>query len=190
MRYKVSIKNMTREQVMVYVDFILDGHNIQEAITHFNSSRKYINDVLNKVRLPDGAYYNELLATKIELTLERLLLETRAKAGSKSRRGLSISDEQAVDIVCAVIDKSETLRSLAKQYNCSTTTIANAIKRVATSKKLAEIVKVRREKPKTISEQEHLNMQRKLLENPDVIDDTDALSLEEIKKMYSSWGRK
>lgn len=190
MRYKVSIKNMTREQVMVYVDFILDGYNIQEAVNHFHSSRKYINDILDKVRKEDGVYYNELLATKIKLTLERLLLEARAKAGSTSRRGASISDEEAVEIVCAVIDKSETLRDLAKKYNCSTTTIANAIKRVATSKKLAEIVKVRREKSNTISEQEHLSMQRKLLENPDVIDDIDASVLEEIKKIYSSRGRK
>ncbi len=190
MRYKVSVKNMTREQVMVYVDFILEGHSIAQAIDHFHSSRKYINSVLDKVRLPDGVYYNELLATKMKCTLERLLLEARAKAGSKSRREFIISDEEAIVIVIKIASTGITLRELAKIYNCSITTIANAVKRVANSDDLSAIVKARTEKMGIISEAEHYETQRGLLNDSEITSYIDYDALDEIRNIYSSRGRK
>lgn len=190
MRYKVSINNMTREQVMVYVDFILEGHSVQEAINHFHSSRKYINDILDKVRKEDGVYYNELLATKIKLTLERLLLEARSKAGSKSRREISLSDDEAIEIVIKIINTGITLRELAKTYNCSVTTIANAVKRVANDDDLSAIVKARRERMDIISDSKHYEIQNALLNDSQIVNSIDYDVLEEIKKIYSSRGRR
>ena len=190
MRYKVSINKMTREQVMVYVDFILEGHNIAQAIAHFNSSRKYINDILDKVRLIDGEYYNELLAAKIKLTLEKLLLEARAKAGSKSRRGRSLSDEEAADIVIKIVNTGITLRELAKLYNCSATTIADAVKRVANDDDLSAIVKTRIDKIDIILDSKHYETQNALLHDPQIVNSIDYDVLEEIRKIYSRRGRR
>jgi len=184
MRYKVSISNMSKEQVMVYVDFILEGHNIAQAIKHFKSSRKYINDILNKVRLSEGEFYNEILAQKIKLTLDRLLLEARSSAGSKNHRENIISDREAINIVIKIVNTGVTLRALAKEYSCSRTTIANAIKRVADDNDLSAIVRSRTEKMDITSESEHFEKQIALLEDAAIIEAEDSRVLVEIRKIY------
>lgn len=190
MRRKVTISNMTREQVMVYVNFILEGHNVAQAIINFKSSRKYINDILDKVRLPEGPYYDEILANKIKLTLDKLLLEARAKAGSKSRRGKSISDEEAKEIIDIIINTGCTLEYLGNQYGCSGTTIAEAIKRVANPIELALIDKARMGNREIISEERHFKTQIGLLNDSSIVEEISSDDLDAIKGLYESGPRR
>lgn len=171
----------SRESVMEVVDFVLAGNNITESATAFNCSRKTINNILDMVRNEDGPYYNEILKKRIYLTLEKLTLEARKRAGSKSRRNLVISDEEAWQMIEKIIYEGATLRDLAAEKGCSHTSVANAIARVSNDETLKAIEKARMCIPMTTSENEHYKKALDILEslresmNPDIYDEIKTL---------------
>lgn len=172
-----------RIKVMNVVNFIADGHSLEEASVEFDISTRTINRMLDEVRKEDGLYYNEILAQKITLVLQKFLLEARSKAGKMSHRDFVLSDEDALKILDMILYEGKTLRSIAGLYGCSHTSVANAIKRIGK----AELVRVRREtemgREYTITEQDHIKRTLELLET--VKAELDPEMYEEIRKIYN-----
>ncbi len=125
--------------VMTIASYILSGHNITETALYFNKSRKAIYNYLDVIMNQDSNFYNKSLAEKITLTLEKLKLEARKSAGAKSKRRQVLSDADVYQIINQILTNRMPLRTIAKQYNCSHTTVAKAIKRVADEETLKEI---------------------------------------------------
>ncbi|MCM1052931.1 MAG: hypothetical protein NC483_03035 [Ruminococcus sp.] len=169
-----------KEKVDEVVAYILAGNNVTNASNHFGKARKTINSMLDTVRREDGDYYNKVISEKITLTLQKLLLESRAAAGAKSKREIVISDEQALEISDAIL-KGATLRALANDYKCSHTTIANAFRRTVNKEMLQQII----ESTTSIDEKEHLKKMLGLLEDKEVISQMPNQEVyEEIKNIY------
>ena len=121
--------------VMSVANYILEGHNITDTAEHFGKSRKYIYNALNLIT-------DNLLKEKIALTLEKLKLQARKKAGETSKRKEVLTDKEVIEIINQILTNNLPLRTLAKMYNCSHTTIANTVKRVADDKTLKEIQEI------------------------------------------------
>ena len=68
------------------VNYILEEHNITETANYFGKSRKTIYNYLKMISDEKSEFYNKSLGERIALTLEKLKLEARKKAGEKSRR--------------------------------------------------------------------------------------------------------
>ncbi len=130
---------MKKLDVMDIVNYILDGHNITETANYFGVARKTIYNYLSIITDQNSKDYNEILTEKINLVLEKLKLEARKKAGEKSKRKQALSDADTYLIIEQILTNKLPLRMLAKMYNCSHTTIANAIKRVASDEVLEQI---------------------------------------------------
>ena len=148
----------------------------------FQTSGRTINRMLDEVRKEDGLFYNEILAEKISLVLTKVLLEARAEAGRKHKGKFMISDEEAEEMLNQIIYGGASLRSLAKDRDCSHTTIANAISRVAAEEVKKANVKFSKEDSLTISEKVHVGRILDILAN--LKDEMDPDVYQEIYNMY------
>lgn len=128
-----------KEEVMDIVAYILEGHNITEAAEHFNTSRKTINKLLDKVRIKEGEFYSRYLAKLIEESLAISTSQIRTLAGQKSRREEVLSEEEIIASIFDIIFENKTTRDLGLKYNCSHTTISNGIKKLNCAK-ISEII--------------------------------------------------
>lgn len=171
-----------KEKILAVANFIISGHSIEEAMQEFQTSGRTINRMLDEVRKEDGLFYNEILAEKISLVLTKVLLEARAEAGRKHKGKFMISDEEAEEMLNQIIYGGASLRSLAKDRDCSHTTIANAISRVAAEEVKKANVKFSKEDSLTISEKVHVGRILDILAN--LKDEMDPDVYQEIYNMY------
>lgn len=122
-----------KEEVMNVVSYVLDGHNITETAVNFNVSRDYINKLLDEVRISSGKFYDEALGKVIEQTLVTLTLQARSLAGQKGKREAVLSYEEVIACLFEIIFEGATTRELGAKYDCSHTSISNAIKMLNSS---------------------------------------------------------
>lgn len=120
---------MNEENIDELVEYIVGtpNHNVTEAARHFNCSRFTITKYLDMLSDTTSLYYNQFKAMRVKLTLEKLLLESRSKAGSISRRKACLTESQALEARFKNVYQKIPLRHLALEYHCSHMTIANAI---------------------------------------------------------------
>ena len=133
------------EENQKIIAYFLEGHNISEVAAYFHKARKTVNLILELVTNPNSPYYQKEEAEKIRLMKEKLILEARRKAGKTSKREIVIKDDVALEIVQKILNQGLSLRELSNEYNCSHTTISNAIKRVVTQEELARIKEIYKE---------------------------------------------
>lgn len=128
-----------KEEVMDIVAYILEGHSITEAAANFDTSRKTINKLLDKVRIKEGEFYSRYLAKLIEESLAISTSQIRTLAGQKSRREEVLSEEEIIASIFDIIFENKTTRDLGLKYNCSHTTISKGIKKLNCAK-ISEII--------------------------------------------------
>lgn len=103
-------------------------HNISEAAKHFGCSRATIKKYLDMLSDNKSLYFNEFKAMRVKLTLKKELLDSRSKAGSISRKKPCLTQKEALEARFKSVYQKTPLRKIAKEYNCSHMSIANAIK--------------------------------------------------------------
>lgn len=111
------------------IDFICEGHTINEACSYFGCSRSFIMKELKKIRTPNTAEYNEILAEKINLALARNSLAGRKNGGSISKKNQVISDEEALTLRTLKESQGLSYRDLEQITGISYSTIRLAIDR-------------------------------------------------------------
>lgn len=112
------------------VAYILNGHNIKDAVNHFKVSKTVITEVLDTVRIKDNSFYSESIGTRIEETLKELTIIARKEAGRKGKSKEVLTSENIIDCIYNIIFHGFTTRMLAEKYFCSNMTISNAIKKL------------------------------------------------------------
>lgn len=119
-----------QEKVMQIVAYVLDGHNVSETAQYFKVGRPKIISMLDEVRIKEGKFYSRYLSELIERSLLNTISEDRTEAGQISRREEVLSEEEAIGSIFDIIFEGATTRELGVKYNCSHTSIVNAIKKL------------------------------------------------------------
>ncbi len=102
-------------------------HDITQTAKHFGYSRANINKYLALLSNPSSEYYNQYKAMRVKLCLEKLLIESRSRAGSKSRRKSCLTQAETLEARFKNLYLRIPLRTLGKYYHCSHMTVYKAI---------------------------------------------------------------
>lgn len=113
------------------IDYICDGHLIEEACEHFQCSRSYIMKEFRKIRNPGTEDYNPVLAEKLKLAMARNSLLGRKHGGTASKKAEVIPDEYALELKRVKEDQNLSYRALEDMTGISYSTIRLAIERVS-----------------------------------------------------------
>ncbi len=84
-----------KDYIREIAEYIIEEHTILEAANHFGKSVSSIKKYLAKVRDINDANYNAVLAEKLKLAQEKVILKGVKKGGSKGKRGRNLSLEEA-----------------------------------------------------------------------------------------------
>ncbi len=77
---------MNKENILEVVNYIIEGHTIEETALYFNKSTSSIKKYLAKFRNKDSEFYNPVLVEKLSLAQAKIRLERTKLGGSVGKR--------------------------------------------------------------------------------------------------------